>query len=242
MGRTLATERRDAGIAVLRLDRPQARNAMDTAMLDELLAALRELAADAELRALVVSTTSVRALCAGADTREPLDAAGGVARMERFAELYAAVEAFPAPTIAVCVGNCVGAGAELATGCDLRVGGDNLHLAWPGGRLGVPVGPARLVPLVGLSRAKELILTGRVLGMADADALGLLARTAPAEEAERVALDLAAELAAFEPAGLRRMKELFRGAEGTVERVAAENAVLVDWQRTGPGLPQGPRA
>ena len=80
--------------------------------------------------------------------------------MEAFARFYAAIEAFPVPTIAVCVGNVVGAGAELAAGCDLRVGGDNLHLAWAGARLGVPVGPARLAPLVGLARAKELILTG----------------------------------------------------------------------------------
>ena len=73
------------------------------------------------------STTDVKALSAGADVREQLDAAGGVARMEAFAALYAAIEAFPVPTIAVCVGNFVGAGAELAAGCDLRVGGDNLQ-------------------------------------------------------------------------------------------------------------------
>ena len=235
-------ERDDWGIAVLRLDRPQARNAMDTAMLAELDEVLTELAADAQLRALVFSTTDVKALCAGADTREPLDESGGVARMEAFARFYAAVEAFPAPTIGVLVGNCVGAGAELATGVDLRVGGDNLGLAWPGGRLGVPVGPARLVPLVGMARAKELIFTGRVLGMAEADALGLLARCAPAAEAEGVALELAGELAQVAPEGLRRMKGLFRDYEGTGYRVARENGVLVDWQRTGPGLPQGPRS
>jgi enoyl-CoA hydratase/carnithine racemase len=241
VGQTLVLERDDAGIALLRLDRPAARNAMDSAMLAELLEAVAGLAADPDLRALVVSTTSVKALCAGADVREPLDAAGGAARMEAFAALYAGIEAFPVPTVAVCVGNCVGAGAELATGCDLRVGGDNLHLAWPGGRLGVPVGPARLVPLVGLSRAKELILTGRVLDQAGADALGLLARTAPAAEAEAVALELAASIAAFEPAGLRRMKDLFRDVEDSAGRVARENAGLVAWQRTGPGLPQGTR-
>lgn len=233
--------RAEDGIAVVRLDRPQARNAMDTAMLAELLAALDELAADDGLRALVFSTTDVKALCAGADTREQLSAEEGVARMEAFARLYAAVEAFPAPTIAVLVGNCVGAGAELATGCDLRVGGDNLGLAWPGGRLGVPVGPARLVPLVGMARAKELIFTGRVLGMDEAAALGLLVRTAPAEEAEAAALDLARSLAQFEPEGLRRMKGLFRDYEGTRYRVARENEILVEWQRTGPGLPQGRR-
>ena len=235
-------ERDDRGIAVLRLDRPQARNAMDTAMLAELEEVLSGLAADAGLRALVFSTTDVKALCAGADTREPLDAAGGVARMEAFARFYAAIEAFPAPTIGVLVGNCVGAGAELATGVDLRVGGDNLGLAWPGGRLGVPVGPARLVPLVGLSRAKELIFTGRVLGMEEADALGLLTRCAPAASAEAVALELAAEIAGFEPEGLRRMKGLFREHERTEERAAFENRVLVEWQRTGPGLPYRPRS
>src|SRR6188472_1858138 len=103
-------ERLDDGIEVLRLDRPQARNALDSAALAELDAALAQLAADESLRVLVLSTTSHRV---------------------------------------------VGAGAELAAACDLRVGGDNLRLAWPGARLGVPVGPARLTALVGLSAAKE---------------------------------------------------------------------------------------
>ena len=95
--------------------------------------------------------------------------------MEAFARFYAAIDAFPAPTIAVCVGNCVGAGAELVAGCDLRVGGDNLKLAWAGSRLGVPVGPARLAPLIGLSKAKELVFTGRVVGMEEAERVGLAA-------------------------------------------------------------------
>jgi enoyl-CoA hydratase len=235
----LTRERSDDGIEVLRLDRPEVRNAMDTAMLTELVGVLAELAADADLRALVVSTTDERALCAGADVSEALDHAGGVARMELFAALYAAIEAFPAPTIAVCVGNVVGAGAELAAGCDLRVGGDNLKLVFPGAKLGVPVGPARLVPLVGLSKAREIIFTGRVVGPDEADALGLLARRAPAAEAESEALALARELAVHPAAGLRHLKELFREYEGTKYRVARENAEIVEFQRTGGGLPYG---
>src|SRR3954449_12640953 len=202
------------GIEVLRLDRPQARNAMNSELLAAVEDALRELAADASLRVLIFSTTDVKALSAGADVREELDALGGVGRMQAFARFYAAVESFPLPMIAVCVGNVVGAGAELAAGCDLRVGGDNLHLAWAGARLGVPVGPARLAPLVGLARAKELILparvldqaggggvrlarakelilTARVLDQAAADALGLLAAAVPAAEAEAAAIALA---------------------------------------------------
>ncbi len=211
---------------------------MDTALLAALLEALEELAADAGLRALVFSTTSERALCAGADVAEDLDAAGGVARMEQFTALYSAVEAFPAPTIAVCVGNVVGAGAELAAGCDLRVGGDNLKLAWPGARLGVPVGPARLVPLIGLSKAKELVFTGRVVGMEEAAALGLLHRTAPAAEAEAAALDLAREIAAHPPEGLRRLKRMFSELEKAARRVDYENEQLVEFQRSGAGLPR----
>jgi len=226
------------GVELLRLDRPERRNALDSATLEELLAALEELAADDELHVLVFSTTSERALCAGADVAEELDQAGGIARMEAFSRFYAAVESFPAPTIAVCVGNCVGAGAELAAGCDLRVGGDNLKLAWAGARLGVPVGVARLVPLVGLAKAKELIYTGRVVGMEEADELGLLARTAPAAEAEAAALDLARELAVNPPEGMRVLKRMFREFEDTADRVARENEELEAFQREGAGLPQ----
>jgi enoyl-CoA hydratase len=236
---TLQRERLDASIEVVRLDRPQARNALDSAGLAELEAALAALAADASLRVLVLSTTSERAFCAGADVAEPLDRAAALARMEAFTRVYSAVDAFPAPTVCVCVGNVVGAGAELAAGCDLRVGGDNLKLAWAGAKLGVPVGPARLTPLVGLAVAKDLVLTGRTLGMQEARALGLLQRTAPAVRAETAALDLARELAAHPPEGMRRLKAMFRELTGAADHVAHENALLVEWQRAGSGLPQG---
>jgi len=226
------------GIEILRLDRPERRNALDTATLESLLEALDELAGDDELRVLVFSTTSERALSAGADVAEPVDAAGGVRRMELFSRLYAAGEAFPTPTIAVCVGNCVGAGAELAAGCDLRVAGDNLKLAWAGAKLGVPVGPARLAPLIGVSRAKELIFTGRVVGMEEAERIGFLHRTAPAADAEAAALELAREIAPYPPEGLRRLKRMFRDLQDADDRVAYENDLLVEFQREGAGLPR----
>jgi enoyl-CoA hydratase/carnithine racemase len=233
-------ERIEPGIEVVRLDRPERRNALDTATLEELLAALDDLEQDAGLRVLVLSTTSERALCAGADVEERLDEAGGVVRMEAFARLYAALEAFPAPTVCVCVGNCVGAGAELVAGCDLRVGGENLRLAWAGARLGVPVGPARLAPLVGVSRARELVFTGRTVEIEEAVGLGLIARRAPESGAEATALELARELTEYPPEGLRRLKSMFRELDGTAARVEHENRILVDWQRNGPGLPSRP--
>ncbi|MBX5441807.1 MAG: enoyl-CoA hydratase/isomerase family protein [Solirubrobacteraceae bacterium] len=234
----LRLERLDGGIAVARLDRPEVRNALDTATVVALAGAFERLAADDGLRALVLSTTSERALCAGADLREPLDRAGGVARMEAFARLYAAVDAFPAPTVCVCVGNVVGAGAELAAGCDLRVGGDNLRLAWAGARVGAPVGPARLVPLVGRSVATDWLLTGRTIGVEEAAAARFMHRTAPAARAEAAALELAREVAAHRPDGVRALKAMLREYERSAERIADENARLVAFQRDGAGLPR----
>ena len=230
-------ERRGA-VEIVRLNRPEARNAMSTGLLEELLVALEALDADPDLRAMVLSTTTEQALSAGADVREELDHAGGVARMELFARVYAALEAFPAPTVAVCVGNAVGAGAEVAAACDLRVAGDNLKLSWAGGRLGVPVGPARLVPLVGMSRAKELILTGRVVGAEEAERIGLAHRVVPAAEAESCALELAEQASQGPPEAMRGLKAMFRDFERTAERVARENELLVDFQRHGAGLPR----
>ena len=235
----LLRERLPDGIEVLRINRPDKRNALDTATLRLLNATLAELAADPDLRVLVVSTTSTTALCAGADVGETLDAAGGVERMEAFAEMYRRIDEVPVPTIAVCVGNCVGAGAEIVAGCDLRVGGDNLKLAWAGARLGVPVGPARLTQLVGLSRAKDLVYTGRAIGAEEADALGLLQRTATANRAEEAALELARDIVRQSAPGVRVLKQMFRELEGSAGRIAYENEHLLDFQRHGTGLPQG---
>src|SRR5215218_1374659 len=206
---TLVRERLGPGIEVLRLDRPDQRNAVDTALLAEVNDALAALAEDASLRVLVVSSTSPRALSAGADVAEELDAERGVARMEAFARMYAQVSGFPLPTVCVCVGHCVGAGAEVAAACDLRVGGDNMKARWVGSLHGVPVGPARLAPLVGEALAKDLIFTSRVLGAEEAERVGFVRSLHPAEEAEAAALALAEELAGRPAGGLRRMKRLF---------------------------------
>lgn len=236
---TVLLDRPDPAIAVLRINRPEVRNALDTASLDLLNAHLVDLAADPDLMALVLSTTSTVALCAGADIGERLDHAGGVQRMEAFARMYALIESFPVVTVAVAVGNCVGGGAEIVAGADLRVVGDNLKLAWAGSRIGVPVGPARLAPLIGLAAAKDLVLTGRTVDQAEAVRLGLAQRTASAEDAEAMALDLAAAIAKQSPDGIRANKALFRELSGSESHVAHENTALLAFQRDGAGLPRG---
>jgi enoyl-CoA hydratase/carnithine racemase len=234
----LRRERRPSGVEVLRIDRPAQLGAFDSGLLREFNAALDELAADPQLRVLVVSTTSPDALSAGADVAEELDGEGGVARMEAFTRMYAGIEAFPVPTIAVCVGHCVGAGAELAAGCDLRVAGDNLKARWVGARHGVPVGPARLTPLIGTAPAKDLIFTSRRLEADEALRIGFVRSVHPAAEAEAAAIALAEDLAARPPEGLRTLKRLFLDFGDSAARVERENAELLSFQRHGTGLPR----
>lgn len=230
-------ELRADGVALLRLNRPQARNAMNVALLEEMLVRIRGAADDDAVRVLVFSTTSTVALSAGADVREELDREGHVQRMELFSAFYDAVVGFPRPTVAVCVGNVVGGGAELAVGCDLRVAGSNLGLRFPGGALGMPVGPARLVTLCGLATAKYLLFTSRTVGAEEALRLGLVNEVAATEEAESKALALAAEVAAHPPESIARLKRMLHDWDGTEDRSRAEGEAQIAHIRSGAAFP-----
>lgn len=224
------------GVALLQLDRPESRNAIDTAMLEELLAHLATAAADEELRALVISSTDHMGLSAGADVREDLDRDGAIRRMQLFADLYDTIVDFPRPTIAACHGACVGGGAEIAVACDLRVGGSNMRLRFPGAGLGVPVGPARLVTLCGLSVAKYLLLSSKEVAVDEAHRWGLVHKVASAPRTEEMALQLAATVAAHPPESVATIKGMLHGWDGVVERSRDEGEGQVRWQSEGPGL------
>jgi len=227
----------EAGVALVRLDRPEARNAINTQMLEEILGHLAAARDDDRVRVLVVSSTDHMALSAGADVREELEADGRVRRMELFARVYDELTAFPKPTVAACHGSCVGGGAEIAVACDLRVGGSNLRMRFPGGALGVPVGPARLVTLCGLSVAKYLLLTARDVSADEALRWGLVHRVAPAATTEAEALRLATGVAENPPEAVARLKRMLHEWDGVEERSRAEGEGQVEWQRSGPGLP-----
>src|SRR4029077_6303328 len=131
----------EQGVALIRLDRPKSRNALDTQTLVELLEHLAVAREDDAVRVLVISSTDHLGLSAGADVREELDEEGHLRRMQLFADLYDAFVGFPKPTIAACHGDVVGGGAEIAISCDMRVGGSNLRMRFPGAAIGAPVGP-----------------------------------------------------------------------------------------------------
>jgi enoyl-CoA hydratase len=225
------------GVALLRLDRPEARNAMDTLMLEEVLGHVAAARDDPAVRVLVLSSTDHMGLSAGADVREELEEEGRVHRMQLFADLYDELTGFAKPTVAACHGACVGGGAEVAVACDLRIGGSNLRLRFPGGALGVPVGPARLVTLCGLSVAKYLLLTGKEVDADMALRWGLVHKVAPAAATEDAALQLASQVAANPPEAVARLKAMLHEWDGVVERSADEGRGQVEWQRSGPGLP-----
>jgi enoyl-CoA hydratase/carnithine racemase len=225
------------GVALLQLDRPDARNAINTRMLEEILAHLASARDDEAVRVVVVSSTDHMGLSAGADVREQLDAAGNLRRMELFSELYDALTGFAKPTIAACHGACVGGGAEIAVACDLRVGGSNLRLRFPGAALGVPVGPARLVTLCGLSIAKYLLLTAKEVDADMAYRWGLIHKVVPAQRTEEAALQLAAQVAANPPEAVAQLKRMLHEWDDVEARSRSEGEGQVEWARSGPGLP-----
>src|SRR3954470_10818731 len=224
-------------VALIRLEREKARNAINTQMLEEILRHLDQAKGDEGVRVVVISSNDHLGLSAGADVKEELDEDGKVRRMKLFAQLYDTLVSFPKPTVAACHGAVVGGGAEVAVACDLRVGGSNLRMRFPGAELGVPVGPARLVTLCGLATAKYLLLTSRNVSADEALRMGLVHRVAPAAATEDSALELAAEVAAHPPEAVARLKAMLNRWDGVVERSADEGRGQVEWERSGPGLP-----
>ena len=228
----------EQGIALIRLDRPKARNAINTQMLLELLQHLAVARGDDAVRVLVFSSADQMGFSAGADVREEMDDEAKVQRMQLFADLYDEIVAFPKPTIAVCHGDVVGGGAEIAVACDMRIGGANLRMRFPGAALGVPVGPARLVTLCGLAAAKYLLFSSRTVGADEALRLGLVNRVAPAARTEEAALELAAGVASHPPEAVANLKQMLHEWDDVVGRSKVEGVGQVEWARTGPGLPQ----
>jgi enoyl-CoA hydratase len=225
------------GVGLIRLQRPDARNAINTQMLAEMLEHLSVARSDERIRVLLITSSDHMGLSAGADVREELDQEAKVRRMQLFADLYDELVSFPKPTIAVCHGDVVGGGAEIAVACDMRVGGSNLRMRFPGAALGVPVGPARLVTLCGLATAKYLLLSSRTIGAEEALRLGLVNRIAPAAAAEAAALELALGVAAHPPEAVARLKSMLHAWDAVEARSKVEGEGQVRWQRLGPGLP-----
>jgi 2-(1,2-epoxy-1,2-dihydrophenyl)acetyl-CoA isomerase len=208
---TLIVERSEDGIVTVTLHRPEKKNAIDATMWDELMAVFREVAESPSDRVLVL-TGSGNAFCAGADlspgtgeSRHQLD------RMHHFGWVGLALHEIPKPTLAKVNGVAVGAGLNLALGCDLIAAGESARFSeiFVKRGLAIDLGGSWLLPrLVGLHKAKELTLLGDMLDAKEAERIGLVNRVVPDAQLDGFVLDWAKRLAAGPPLALQLTKRM----------------------------------
>jgi enoyl-CoA hydratase len=215
------------GVAVLTLDRPEKRNAIGLLMVEEMHAALALLEKDPAAGALVVAGAGGKVFAAGADIAElrertPEDAARAINQ-----GLFSRLEALPIPTVAAVAGFALGGGCELALACDLRVAGESARFGQPETGLGILPGAGgtqRLPRLVGLGRAKEIVLTGRILDAAEAERIGLVNRVVP----DGKVLEAARELAALMASKGRAAQALAKAALNASSRSGASAGMALE--------------
>jgi len=200
---------REEAIAVVQLNRPEVLNALNRALMDELVAVLEELDRDPEVRCLVL-TGGPRAFAAGADIREFADASVVDMLVAYRFQQWERIRKLATPLIAAVTGFALGGGNELAMLCDVIVAGESARFGQPEINLGLIPGAGgtqRLTRTVGKYRAMELILTGRQMTAREAEAMGLVTRVVPDEMVLTEARALAREIAARPPLAVRLAKE-----------------------------------
>jgi enoyl-CoA hydratase len=199
------------GLATVTLDRPPL-NPLSHQVKVELLECIEEIAADPDVRCMILYGAGGRAFSVGADIKEfPEITARRLGRQHAMQEhtLYNRIDFFPIPTIAAIEGHCLGGGLELALACDLRVASEASRLALPEVKLGVfPAGGGteRLPRLIGDSHARALIYTGEPVDAKEAWRLGLVNRVAPAGQALAAAQELGRSIAQRAGLTLRTVK------------------------------------
>ena len=190
-------------------------NALSFDLLDALADALEALDADPACRAIVLTGAGTRAFAAGADIKElATQTSSSLAEGRRF-EVWDRLGAVRTPLIAAVRGFALGGGCELAMTCDMIVAGDDATFGQPEIAIGVMPGAGgtqRLTRAIGSARAMELILTGRSIGAAEAERLGLVTRVVPADATLDAALELAARIAGMPPLAVRAAKAAVRDA------------------------------
>lgn len=220
---TLLLEKGD-GIALITINNPQALNALTVMMfqsLDQILAALEM---DDAVRVVLLTGAGEKAFVAGGDIRflDSLDVEGARAFALQAQSLYARIETFPKPVIAVINGYALGGGCELAMACDLRIAAETAKLGQPEVKLGIIPGFAgtqRLARLVGKGVAKELVFTGEMIDAREALRIGLVNRVVPADRLMEEARAVAAKMVDKSASAIRIAKD------------AIENGLEMDFAR-----------
>jgi enoyl-CoA hydratase/carnithine racemase len=239
------TSRPADGIAEITLNRPEAMNSISSAMAAELTRACAELAAAPEVRVVVFGAAGERAFCAGADLKERAGLTDADIMRQRHVirAVFGALLALPQPAIAAVHGFALGGGCELALSCDLVVADETATFGLPEVTVGlVPGGGGTQLALrrLGPGRAADLVLTGRKVGIDEAERLGLVDRRVPGGQAGPAALELAGQIAANSPVAVRAAKRAIRHGWGVsleagldIEDAAWRTAALSADRREG---------
>jgi enoyl-CoA hydratase len=196
-------------IGIIRLNRPQALNALNAALIAELTQAVAAFEADAGIACMIV-TGSEKAFAAGADIKEMADKSYMDAFMGDFAANWDALSRARKPTVAAVAGFALGGGCELAMMCDVVIAADTAKFGQPEIKLGVIPGiggTQRLTRAVGKAKAMDLCLTGRTMDAAEAERSGLVARVVPAASLMDEAIKVAETIASMSLPTLMIAKE-----------------------------------
>jgi 2-oxoglutaroyl-CoA hydrolase len=204
---------RDGDVATLTLDVPEKLNRVSMSARDQLAGLFEDLGRDGGIRAIVLTGAGEQAFTAGGDIPGFLERTPE--ELSRLAWNVAAPERCPVPVIAKLRGYCFGVGLELALACDFRVAADDVELGFPEVRIGMIPGSGgtqRLARMIGLGRAKDLVMRGRRVWAQEAQAIGLLTEVTSPEELDAAVDRLVDELRALSPLALAMAKRVLNHA------------------------------
>jgi enoyl-CoA hydratase len=222
---------KDGDVAVLRMDRPEALNAFDAAMIRQMRERVAELAADPSLRALILAGNG-RSFCTGVDVKGLRDGSVGLEWFRDWHHMTRELERLEIPVVAAIQGHCLGGGLMLTLTADYRIAADDLQIGLGAVRHGILPGsaPQRLAGVVGTVAARRLCLFGEYIDAVEALHIGLVDRVVPRAELDPTARSLAARAASFSGTTLREVKRLLLHAP-TLTDDEYETAYLAAQQR-----------
>ncbi len=225
---------REGDLVWLTIERPEVMNCLSFPTLRRFRILLEELRDDLSIRCILIAGAGERAFCAGADLKErrTMPAERVPDFVFNIRSLMDDVASMPQPTVAVVQGFAFGGGTELMLACDLRIAAEEAFFGLTETTLAIIPGAGgtqRLPRLIGTSRAKDLILTGRKITAAEAEQMGLVNRVAPRAELRSAALELAGTIASNGPVAVRAAKEAIdRGTEAPIDQGLEIEALCYD--------------
>jgi enoyl-CoA hydratase len=220
MPEVVLVERPSDGVALIRINRPEARNALNMEVRRLIALRMAELADEEAVRCIVI-TGNDKAFAAGADIKEMANA-GTIEMMQRGTlKLWRAIAGCPKPVIAAVNGFALGGGCELAMTCDIIIAGESARFGQPEVKIGIIPGGGgtqRLIRAVGKYKAMRYVLTGDIFSAQEAFSMGLVSELVPDAEVEKRALEMAKQIAELPPLAIEQAKEaVLRGMDASLE-------------------------